>query len=163
MNAVIQSFLEGKKKKQGNGQTDGRSLFLFGNLIAEHKPDGLYVTNAGWPTRTTNKWLNMLPNTYVNMYRKEPYLNGQKWDGEFTKVNENTQPDRQACRQNASTRAKSTSAWMVGEATLNQSTQFTASLTPVDGTTALIQMPTRNLKPKLLSSRPKRYQPRLSL
>jgi hypothetical protein len=40
MNAVIQSFLEGKKKKQGNGQTDGRSLFLFGNLIAR--------TRSGW-------------------------------------------------------------------------------------------------------------------
>jgi hypothetical protein len=98
MNAVIQSFLEGKKKKQGNGQTDGRSLFLFGNLIAEHKPDGLYVTNAGWPTRTTNKWLNMLPNTYVNMYRKEPYLNGQKWDGEFTKVNEQPTARCPTCR-----------------------------------------------------------------
>ena len=93
MNAVIQSFLEGKKKKQGNGQTDGRSLFLFGNLIAEHKPDGLYVTNAGWPTRTTNKWLNMLPDVSVSMKRKEPYLNNQKWDGEFTKVNSNPQPD----------------------------------------------------------------------
>lgn len=93
MNNVIQSFLEGKKKKQGNGQTDGRSLYLFGNLIAEHREDGLYVTNAGWPTRTTNKWLNMLPDTYVSMKRKEPYLNGQKWDGTFQKVNSNPQPD----------------------------------------------------------------------
>jgi hypothetical protein len=92
MNAVIQSFLEGKKKKQGNGQTDGRSLYLFGNLIARHEVDGLYVTNAGWPTRTTNKWLNTLPNVSVYMKRKEPYLNGQKWDGEMTRVNENQPP-----------------------------------------------------------------------
>jgi hypothetical protein len=162
MNAVIQSFLEGKKKKQGNGQTDGRSLFLFGNLIARHEVDGLYITNAGWPTRTTNKWLNMLPNTYVNMYRKEPYLNGQKWDGEMTRVNENPQPISNMS-ENASTRPKSTSAWMVGEATLNQSTQFTASLTLVDGTTALIQMPLKISKQNSLNSRPKRYQPRLSL
>ena len=93
MNAVIQSFLEGKKKKQGNGQTDGRSLFLFGNLIAEHRTDGLYITNAGWPTHTTNKWLNMLPDTYVRMYKKEPILNGNQWDGTFQKVNSNPQPD----------------------------------------------------------------------
>jgi hypothetical protein len=93
MNAVIQSFLEGKKKKQGNGQTDGRSLYLFGNLIAEHRTDGLYVTNAGWPTRTTNKWLNMLPNTYVRMHKKKPILNGNQWDGEMTRVNHNPQPD----------------------------------------------------------------------
>ena len=93
MNAVIQSFLEGKKKKQGNGQTDGRSLYLFGNLIAEHREDGLYVTNAGWPTRTTNKWLNMLPDVSVSMKRKEPYLNGNQWDGTFQKVNSNPMPD----------------------------------------------------------------------
>lgn len=93
MNAVIQSFLEGKKKKQGNGQTDGRSLYLFGNLIARHEVDGLYITNAGWPTRTTNKWLNMLPDVRVYIYKKEPYLNSNKWDGEMTKVNHNPQPD----------------------------------------------------------------------
>jgi hypothetical protein len=92
MNKVIQSFLEGKKCKQGNGQTDGQSLFLFGNLIARHEVDGLYVSNAGWPTRTTNKWLNMLTDVSVYMKRKEPHLNGEKWDGELTRVNENQPP-----------------------------------------------------------------------
>lgn len=93
MNNVIAAFLEGKKKKQGNGQTDGRSLYLFGNLIAEHREDGLYVTNAGWPTRTTNKWLNMLPDVSVYMRNKKPILNGNQWDGTFQKVNSNPQPD----------------------------------------------------------------------
>lgn len=92
MNKVIQSFLEGKKCKQGNGQTDGQSLFLFGNMIAKHRADGLYVSNAGWPTRTTNKWLNMLTDVSVNMKRNEPYLNGEKWDGDFKRVNENQPP-----------------------------------------------------------------------
>jgi hypothetical protein len=93
MNAVIEAFLVGKKRKQGNGQTDGRSLYLFGNLIAEHREDGMYVSNAGWPTRTTNKWLNMLPDTRVYSHKKTPYLNGEKWDGEMTKVNDNVQPE----------------------------------------------------------------------
>jgi hypothetical protein len=93
MNAVIEAFLVGKKKKQGNGQTDGRSLYLFGNLIAEHREDGMYVSNAGWPTRTTNKWLNMLPDTRVYSHKKTPHLNGEKWDGEMTKVNDNVQPE----------------------------------------------------------------------
>jgi len=92
MNKVVQSFLEGKSCKQGNGQTDGQSLFLFGNLIARHEVDGLYVSNAGWPTRTSNKWLNMLPSTSVYMKRGEPYLNGEKWDGDMTRVNENPAP-----------------------------------------------------------------------
>jgi hypothetical protein len=93
MNAVIEAFLVGKKRKQGNGQTDGRSLYLFGNLIAEHREDGMYVSNAGWPTRTTNKWLNMLPDTRVYSHKKTPHLNGEKWDGEMTKVNDNVQPE----------------------------------------------------------------------
>ena len=92
MNAVIEAFLQGKKKKQGNGQTDGQSLYLFGNLIARHEVDGLYVSNAGWPTRTTNKWLNQLPNTTAYSHKKKPHLNGAEWDGEMTRVNENQPP-----------------------------------------------------------------------
>jgi hypothetical protein len=92
MNAVIEAFLQGKMKKQGNGQTDGQSLFLFGNLIAQHRPDGLYVSNAGWPTRTTNKWLNQLPNTTAYSHKKKPHLNGAEWDGDFKRVNENQPP-----------------------------------------------------------------------
>jgi hypothetical protein len=92
MNAVIEAFLQGKKKKQGNGQTDGQSLYLFGNLIAQHRPDGLYVTNAGWPTRTTNRWLNMLTDVSVYTHKKKPILNGNQWDGEMTRVNENQPP-----------------------------------------------------------------------
>ncbi len=92
MNAVIEAFIQGKKKKQGNGQTDGQSLFLFGNMIAQHRSDGLYVTNAGWPTRTTNRWLNQLPNTSVYMHKKKPNLNGAEWDGDFKRVNENQPP-----------------------------------------------------------------------
>lgn len=92
MNAVIEAFLQGKMKKQGNGQTDGQSLYLFGNLVAQHRADGLYVSNAGWPTRTTNRWLNMLPNTSAYMKRKEPYLNGEKWDGDLKRVNTNQPP-----------------------------------------------------------------------
>jgi hypothetical protein len=92
MNKVIQSFLDGKKCKQGNGQTDGQSLFLFGNMIAQHRADGLYVSNAGWPTRTTNKWLNQLPNTTAYSHKKKPHLNGAEWDGEMTRVHEGTPP-----------------------------------------------------------------------
>ena len=93
MYEVIDAFLQGKKKKQGNVQTDGRHFYLFGNLIAEHREDGLHVSNAGWPTRTTNRWLNRFPNTSVNMKKGQPFLNGELWDGEMTKVNDNAQPE----------------------------------------------------------------------
>ena len=154
MNNVIAAFLEGKKKKQGNGQTDGRSLFLFGNLIARHEVDGLYITNAGWPTRTTNKWLNMLPDVSVYMHKKKPILNGNQWDGEMTRVNENTKPDAKHVGEcfDESQEYVRLDGWR-GYAKPKYS--VTASLTPVDGTTALIQMPSEISRPRLLSSKPK--------
>lgn len=93
MYEVIDAFLQGKKKKQGNVQTDGRHFYLFGNLIAEHRVNGLHVSNAGWPTRTTNRWLNRFPNTSVCMKKGQPYLNGELWDGEMTKVNDSPAPE----------------------------------------------------------------------
>jgi len=86
-NEVIESFLIGKKKRKGNITTDGRSLYLFDNVIAIHKEDGMYVSNAGWDTLTTRKYLNMLPNVNLIRLKKQTYLNDMVWDGDFVKVN----------------------------------------------------------------------------
>ena len=86
-NEVIESFLIGKKKRKGNITTDGRSLYLFDNVIAIHKEDGMYVSNAGWDTVTTRKYLNMLPNVKLTRLKKVTHLNDMVWDGDFVKVN----------------------------------------------------------------------------
>lgn len=83
---VITAFLYGEGKSATNVQTDGQSLWLFGNLIAQHKEDGLYITTAGWETRTTFKHLNELPNVSISRRKKQTYLNGELWDGSMTKV-----------------------------------------------------------------------------
>lgn len=89
---VIKAFLYGESKSTKNVQTDGRSLYLFGNLIARHSEDGLYITHAGWETRSTFRYLNELPNVRINRRNKQTYLNGELWDGQMTKVTSASPP-----------------------------------------------------------------------
>lgn len=67
-------------------------LLLHGNMIAGMvtRRDGtpilasLKITHAGWPTVTTKARLNALPGVSINQRKGEWYLNGEKWDGEWT-------------------------------------------------------------------------------
>lgn len=85
-NSIISSFIAGDKLTVGNSTTDGKSLFLFGNKIAEKRKDGLYITNAGWPSSTTKERLNGLPNVSICQKSSVWYLNGKVWDGKWTKI-----------------------------------------------------------------------------
>ena len=89
---VIEAFLSGNAKKVSNTETNGMSLWLFGNKIAEHREDGLYVSNAGWVSKTTKERLNGLPNVTLLQNKKKWYLNGKEWDGSWIKVNDNPPP-----------------------------------------------------------------------
>lgn len=84
---IVSAFLAGQPLKVDNSTTDGKSLFLFGNKIAEHREDGLYITNAGWETNTTKERLNALPGVSISQVKHVWYLNGKRWDGKWTKVN----------------------------------------------------------------------------
>lgn len=58
---VISNFIAGKKCTMQNTSTDGRRLYLHGNLIAEKTDSGGYMCSlAGWPTPTTKERLNSL-------------------------------------------------------------------------------------------------------
>lgn len=89
---VTDAFLSGRAKKVDNTHTDGRSLWLFFNKIAEHREDGLYVSNCGYKTRTTAERLRALPNVNLTSKRGEWYLNGEAWNGEWRRVNTNPRP-----------------------------------------------------------------------
>ncbi len=96
---VIAAFNEGKAKKVGNTHTDGKSLFLHGNKIAEHRDDGLYISNAGWFSKTTKERLNGLPDLYISQKKYKWYIHRSteqdssvEWDGSWVRVNTNTPP-----------------------------------------------------------------------
>jgi hypothetical protein len=84
--AVAGAFIAGIEMTNSNTRTDGQSLWLFGNKIAEKRADGLYITNAGWFSATTKERLNALPSVSIYQAKKEWYLNGNKWDGKWIKI-----------------------------------------------------------------------------
>lgn len=58
---IVTSFINGKPDTLDNTSTDGTTLFLHGNPIAQKNPSGAIVaTLAGWPTVTTRERLNGL-------------------------------------------------------------------------------------------------------
>jgi len=81
---VIRNFESGLKGSGGNYFTDGNSLFLFGNMIAEHRENGIYFTLAGWNSQTTKKALNRLSGVCVHtkkgiLYNNDQEINPNDW------------------------------------------------------------------------------------
>ena len=62
-------------------------LKLHGNTIATIDELGvLSVSNAGWASNTTKERLNGLPNVRIHQKNWNWYLNGNQWNGEWTRV-----------------------------------------------------------------------------
>jgi hypothetical protein len=57
-------------------------LKLHGNTIAGMDHMGVWITDAGWPTRTTFERLKGLDDVSIYTKRGQVYLNDQEWDGE---------------------------------------------------------------------------------
>jgi len=83
---IVGAFLQRIKKASGNTTSNGTSLFLHGNEIARHTPQGLEITNAGWFSPTTKERLNALPNVSIAQKARVWYLNGIEWNGEWKLV-----------------------------------------------------------------------------
>lgn len=83
---AVTAFMHGEKYRGGNTKSDGSALYLHGNKIAEHRSDGLYISNAGWQSNTTKERLNGLPGVSICQKKGVWYLNGKEWSGDFIKV-----------------------------------------------------------------------------
>lgn len=83
---VTQAFLARRAKQVSNTATNGTRLTLHGSTIAEHRADGLYITTAGWNTRTTLDRLNALPGVAVRVKAGKLLLNGVPWSGDWALV-----------------------------------------------------------------------------
>ena len=46
----------------------------------------MWITDAGWESRTTFERLNGFDGVRVNMKKGQMYLNGQAWDGSRTYI-----------------------------------------------------------------------------
>jgi hypothetical protein len=85
---ISNAFEMRRSLKIDNSETDGTSLWLFGNKIAQWHSSGLWVTNAGWKSKTTKERLNGLTGVQVRSIRGEWYLNDVQWDGSWVNVDD---------------------------------------------------------------------------
>lgn len=86
---ICRAFEERRTLRIDNSETDGTGLWLFGNKIAEWREDGMWISNAGWKSKTTKERLNGLTGVSIVQRAGSWYINGNYWDGEWTSVNEN--------------------------------------------------------------------------
>lgn len=86
---ICRAFEERRRLRLSNSKTDGTSLWLFGNMIARWVDDEIYISNAGWRSKTTKERLNGLTGVNIVQRAGSWYLNGNYWEGEWTSVNEN--------------------------------------------------------------------------
>ena len=83
---IAEAFHNRQALKIDNTHTDGTSLWLFNNKIAQWGPDGLYITTAGWNSKTTRERLNGLLGVGVYSSRGQLLLNGHPWNGSWINV-----------------------------------------------------------------------------
>ncbi len=87
----VDKFLNRKPFSKGNMKVEEAGstfrLKLHGNTIATiDEFNMLSISNAGWRSNTTKERLNGLPNVRINQKNWNWYLNGQEWDGAWTRV-----------------------------------------------------------------------------
>jgi hypothetical protein len=90
-NESIDKFLSRETFKKSNMEVDqcfGQyRLKLHGNTIAVlDEFNMLSISNAGWESNTTKERLNGLPNVRIHQRKFQWYLNGNEWNGEWTRV-----------------------------------------------------------------------------
>jgi len=66
---IMSAFLKGEKASAQRTNTDGYSVWLHGNLIAERGTTKTWFTLAGWPTVTTRDRVNGLLQLSGSDYR----------------------------------------------------------------------------------------------
>ena len=90
-NESIDKFLSRETFKKSNMEVDqcyGQyRLKLHGNTIAVlDEFNMLSISNAGWESNTTKERLNGLPHVRIHQRKFQWYLNGNEWNGEWTRV-----------------------------------------------------------------------------
>ena len=89
----INAFMNGQDYRKSNTDVESRMngrisyMTLHGNLIAIRVSDTIFISNAGWFSKTTKDRLNGLPGVSISQRNFVWYLNDQKWSGDWINVN----------------------------------------------------------------------------
>lgn len=88
----VSAFYARKNFKKANMQVihsenGSTRMYLHGNCIAIlDNQNKLYITNAGWQSKTTKERLNALKSVSIYQKNWQWYLNGRLWDGGLTLI-----------------------------------------------------------------------------
>lgn len=88
----VSKFLSREPFKKSNMQVESGGakywkLKLHGNTIATiDEFNILSISNAGWFSNTTKERLNGIPGVRINQKNWNWFLNGEQWDGQWTRV-----------------------------------------------------------------------------
>lgn len=88
MNKLTESFIYGKTYTNKHMSTDGMSISVYGNVIAENRDGLLYICDGGYQTDTIREVLNELPKVNITESNGEWLLNGSTWQGNWTLISE---------------------------------------------------------------------------
>jgi len=86
---AINAFKQQRARKDGNTESTGDKLFLFGNCIAKWENGvDLYISDGNYPLSSTTK--DRLWKLGANLYTKRGihYLNNEVWNGDWIKIDE---------------------------------------------------------------------------
>ena len=83
---ICSAFENRRALKLGNSETDGTTMWLFGNAIAKWHNNGMWITNAGWGSKTTKERLNGLSGVHIQQRKGNWFLNGRAWEGGWVNV-----------------------------------------------------------------------------
>ena len=84
---ITTAFQNRQAKKQGNTETDGKILWLYGNEIANYnEKNELEICDGGFQSVTTKERLNGLKGVKVHQKNFQWFLNGKIWSGDWVVV-----------------------------------------------------------------------------
>jgi hypothetical protein len=89
--SIVSAFFDRQNRRIGERySTDGQALRVWGNLVAEWRPEGLYITDAGWRTLLTRNVLNQILVEAFRRGRPSGQIFQKKFDWYFEPI---TQPE----------------------------------------------------------------------
>ena len=84
---ITTAFQNRQAKKQGNTKTDGKTLWLYNNEIANYnEKNELEICDGGFQSVTTKERLNGLKGVKVHQKNFQWFLNGKIWNGDWVVV-----------------------------------------------------------------------------
>jgi hypothetical protein len=83
---ILFAFNRNMTRKVDNTLCTGDSVLLHGNKIVKRENGKVFISTAGWNTRTTIERLNAFTNKRVYVKKGQLMLGEQVWDGNWTEA-----------------------------------------------------------------------------